>query len=198
MTDPERIETTLRDGTPVVVRPLVPVDRDALAEAYRRLSPEARYNRFWTHTGEIVGEKMLTRVLHQDPAVHVSWTVLDPTREFSPMGGASWWRTAEVPAEVEISFIILDDDHRRGIGTLLLAIMWLTAFRAGAESMVGYVLMENRQAAGWMRDCGARGEWDGYKLAFRWDLENLDALPETRAAAELAGWLSLLAPEILG
>jgi len=141
---------------------------------------------------------MLTRVLHQDPAEHVSWTVLDPIREFSPMGGASWWRTTETPGEVEISFIILDDDHRRGIGTLLLAVMWLTAFRAGAETMVGHVLTENRQAAGWMRDCGATGEWDGYKLSFRWDLENLDALPETRAAAELAGWLSRLAPEILG
>ncbi|GAA5130213.1 GNAT family N-acetyltransferase [Luteolibacter yonseiensis] len=193
-----RFETILRDGTPIIVRPLVPDDRPALAEAYRRLSPEARYNRFWTHTGEVVGDNMLTRVLHQDPATHVSWAVLDPTREFSPMGGASWWRTAGQPGEVEISFIVLDDDQRRGIGTLLLAILWLTAFRAGAETMTGHVLTENRQAAGWMRDCGARGEWDGYKLSFRWDLDNLDALPETRAAAELAGWLSRLAPGILG
>lgn len=141
---------------------------------------------------------MLSRVLDQDPSMHVSWAVLDPARAFSPMGGASWWRTAELPSEVEISFIVLDDDHRRGIGTLLLALMWLTAFRAGAETMVGYVLTENRQAAGWMRDCGAQGEWDGYKLIFRWTLGNLDALPETRAAAELANWLSYLGPEILG
>lgn len=192
------LELELRDGTPVIARPLIPEDRPALAEAYRRLSPEARYNRFWTHTGEVVGDKMLNRVLQQDPATHVTWTVLDPTREFSPLGGASWWRDAGDSAEAEISFIVLDDEQGRGIGTLLLAIMWLTAFRAGAETIVGYVLPENRQAAGWMRDCGAKGEWDGYKLIYRWNLNDLNALPETRAAAELADWLARLAPKILG
>ncbi len=192
------LELALRDGTPVVARPLIPDDRPALAEAYRRLSPEARYNRFWTHTGEVVGEKMLDRVLRQDPATHVTWTILDPTRDFPPLGGASWWRGAENPAEAEISLIVLDAEQGRGIGTLLLAIMWLTAFRAGAESMVGYVLAENRQAAGWMRDCGATGEWDGYKLIYRWNLNDLETLPETHAAAELADWLARLAPKILG
>ena len=193
---PERLELELRDGVPVIARPLIPEDRPALAEAYRRLSPEASYNRFWTHTGEVVGDKMLDRVLRQCPETHVTWTVLDPSREFSPLGGTSWWREAAHPAEAEISLIVLDADQGRGIGTLLLALMWLTAFRAGAESMVGYVLAENRQAAGWMRDCGASGEWDGYKLIYRWNLHDLDALPETRAAAELAGWLARLGPLI--
>ena len=40
-----------------------------------------------------------------------------------------------------------------------------------------------------MRDCGAQGEWDGYKLIYRWQLDDLEALPKTRPAAELApGW----------
>ncbi|RYD50200.1 MAG: N-acetyltransferase [Verrucomicrobiaceae bacterium] len=198
METPDRLELTLRDGTSVIARPLVPGDRSALAEAYRRLSPEARYNRFWTHTGEVVGDRMLDRVLHQDPASHVSWAILDPSRDFSPMGGASWWREAADPDEVEISFIVLDGDHGRGIGTLLLSLMWLTAFRAGVHSMVGHVLMDNRKAAGWMRDCGGQGEWDGYKLSFRWKLDDLESLPDTRTASELAHWLDLLGPEILG
>ena len=198
METPERLELELRDGTPVIVRPLIAEDRAELAESYRRLSPEARYNRFWTHTGEVIGEKMLDRVLNQDPAKHVTWTVLDLTREFSPLGGASWWREAGDSAEAEISFIVLDDDQGRGIGTLLLAIMWLSAFQAGAESIVGYVHPENRKAARWMRDCGADGEWDGYKLIYRWSLNNLEALPKTAAAADLADWLARLAPRILG
>ena len=198
METPDRLELFLRDGTPVVARPLIPEDRPALAEAYRRLSPEARYNRFWTHTGEVVGEKMLSRVLAQNPATHVSWTVLDLAREFSPLGGASWWRDSNQPAAAEISLIVLDAEQGRGIGTLLLALMWLTAFRAGVEVMVGHVLTENRQAASWMRDCGAAGEWDGYKLTYHWNLNDLEALPETRAAAELADWLARLGPKILG
>jgi hypothetical protein len=93
---------------------------------------------------------------------------------------------------------VLDDDQVRGIGTLLLAIMLLTAFLAGAESNVGNVLADNRQAASWMRACGATGEWDGYKLIYRWNPGNLDMLPETRVAAELVDWLAWLAPKIPG
>jgi len=173
-----------------------PGDRDKLAEAYRRLSPESRYNRFWTQTGEIIGDTMLDKIIAQDPMRHVSWTILDPSRDFPPIGGASWWRNANRPDEAEISAIVLDDDHGRGVGTLLLAIMWLTAYRAGVRELVGYSLPENRQAADWMRDCGADGHWDGYKLCFRWDLENLDKLPRTRCAADLAQWLAELSPAI--
>jgi acetyltransferase len=193
----ERLELQLRDGTPVIVRPLIEADRAAAAEAYRRLSPEARYQRFWTRTGEMIGDAMLDKLVRQDADTHMTWAVLDPAREFPPMGGASWWRNPANPAETELSAMVLDDDQGRGIGTLLLAVMWLTALRAGAEYMVGYSLTENRRAANWMRDCGGQGEWDGYKLAFRWDLDNLDTLPETPAAADLAAWLADLSPRIL-
>lgn len=191
------LQLQLDDGTPVVARALVLSDRESLAEAYRRLSDEARYNRFWTRTGEVIGDAMLDRILDQDPLRHVTWTVMDLSRDFPPIGGASWWRSAVRPDEAEISAIVLDDDQRRGVGTLLLAIMWLTAFKAGVRELVGYSLVENRKAADWMRDCGAEGSWDGYKLVFRWDLEDLDRLPETRCAAELADWLARLSPMIL-
>lgn len=194
---PNLLELTLRDGTPVMARPLVPEDREMLAEAYRRLSPEARYHRFWTHTGEVVGEKMLDKVLAQDPGSHVSWALIEPAREFPAIGGASWWRDSCEPGAAELSAIVFDSDQRRGVGTLLLAIMWLTAFQSGIERLTSYVLTENRGAARWMRDCGATGEWDGYKLIYHWDLNRVDALPETRAAADLADWLAQLSPRFL-
>lgn len=172
-------------------------DRPLVAEAYRRLSPEARYQRFWTRTGEMLGDAMLDKLVKQNPETHVTWAVLDPARQFSGVGGASWWRNPNRPAEAEISAMVLDDDQARGIGTLLLAVMWLTALRAGVEHLVGYTLQENRRAANWMRDCGGHGKWDGYKLAFRWDLHDLDTLPETPAAADLASWLAELSPRLL-
>lgn len=193
----ERLLVELRDGTPVILRPLVEEDRAAAAEAYRRLSPEARYQRFWTRTGEMIGDAMLDKLVRQDPESHMTWAVLDPAREFPPVGGASWWRSVENPGEAELSAMVLDGDHGRGIGTLLLAAVWLSAWRAGVEQLVGYTLVENRRAANWMRDCGGQGEWDGYKLVFRWELNNLDTLPETPAAADLAGWLADLAPVLL-
>lgn len=190
----ERLELELRDGTPVIVRPLIEEDRAMVAEAYRRLSPEARYQRFWTRTGEMLGDAMLDRLIDQDLDTHMTWVVLDPAREFPGIGGASWWRNGKDRGEAELSAMVLDKDQRRGIGTLLLAVMWLSAYRADVGQLVGYTLTENRRAANWMRDCGAAGSWDGYKLAFRWDLSDLDSLPETAAAADLAGWLADLAP----
>jgi GNAT superfamily N-acetyltransferase len=193
----DRLELELRDGTPVIVRPLVEGDRELVAEAYRRLTPEARYQRFWTRTGEMIGKEMLDRLVKQDAASHLTWVVLDPAREFPGVGGASWWRNAADSSEAEISLMVLDEDQRRGIGTLLLAVVWISAFRAGVERLAGYCLTDNRRAADWMRDCGAAGEWDGYKLVFTWDLANLDALPETPAAADLAAWLAELSPRLL-
>lgn len=193
----DRFELELRDGTPVIVRPLIPEDRPLVAEAYRRLSPEARYQRFWSPTGELIGDAMLNRLIDQNPQRHVTWVVLDPAREFPGVGGASWWRQAADPLEAEISLMVLDDDQRRGIGTLLLAVMQLTALRAGLEQLVGYCLQDNRRAATWMRDCGGNGEWDGYKLVFRWNLQAPAPLPPTPAAADLAAWLESLAPLML-
>ncbi len=194
----EPLDLVLRDGTPVRARRLVPEDRGLVAEAYRRLSPEARYHRFWTQTGELIGERMLDRLLKVDPGNHEIWTVYDPARtEFTPMAASSWWRDPENPDEAEISATVLDRDHGRGIGTLMLAIMWVTAFRAGITTLVGHALLENRAAGQWMRRTGAIGAWDGYKNVYRWDLADLDRLPETRAAAELAGWLAGLSPRLL-
>lgn len=192
------LELVLRDGTPVRARPLLPGDRGLVAEAYRRLSPEARYHRFWTQSGDMIGERMLDRLLKVDPGNHEIWTVYDPARsEFMPMAASSWWRDPENQDEAEISATVLDRDHGRGIGTLMLAIMWLTAFRAGITTLVGHALLENRAAAQWMRRTGASGMWDGYKNVYRWDLANLDKIPATRAGAELAGWLAELSPKLL-
>lgn len=193
----DRFELELRDGTPVIVRPLIPEDRPAVAEAYRRLSPEGRYQRFWSPTGELIGDAMLDRMIDQNPQRHVTWVVLDPAREFPGVGGASWWRQAADPLEAELSLMVLDDDQRRGIGTLLLAVMQLTALRSGLEHLVGYCLQDNRRAANWMRDCGGNGEWDGYKLVFRWNLQAPTPLPATPAATDLSAWLESLAPLML-
>lgn len=187
----------LHDGTPVVARALVPADRLALAEAYRKLSPASRYNRFWTHGGDVIGKRMLDRVLHQDLSTHITWVILDPARaDFPGVGAASWWRDGAASTEAEFSAVVLDGDHGRGIGTLLLAILWQLARRAGIRNLIGYGLTENRRAADWMRDTGAAGHWDGHKLVFTWTLDAIDELPDTRAARDLANRLAEVAPRL--
>ena len=138
----DRLELELREGTPVIVRPLLEEDRALVAEAYRRLSPEARYQRFWTRTGEMLGDAMLDRLVKQNPAQHMTWAVLDPARKFPGVGGASWWRNAAIPEEAEISAMVLDADQRRGIGTLLLQELIRRARTLGVHAIIAAIEAE--------------------------------------------------------
>jgi acetyltransferase len=193
-----RLALRLPDGTPVVARPLSPADRDHVAEAYRRLSPESRYHRFWTQTGEVIGERMLERLLQADQVNHAIWALLDPDRAFAAFAAASYWRSPDDPAEAEFTVTVLDADHRRGAATTLLAILWLNAYAHGIERFVGYVMPENRKAIRWMTATGATGAWDGYKVTFHWNLGDPRALPLTTAGGHLASQLAELAPRFLG
>ncbi|MEP4076850.1 GNAT family N-acetyltransferase [Haloferula sp.] len=192
------IETKLDDGTAVVARPLGLADRSSLAEGYRRLSPESRYQRFWVRSGGVIGDKMLDRMLAGSVEDHGLWAVMDRSRDFPGLGAASFWRSEEDGEEAEFSCTVLDDDQGRGVGTLLLAVMWLVAFRQGIRHFTGYTMPENTAAIRWMRDTGAEAEWDGYKVIFRWDLGNLDCIPATPAGAALAQRLAELSEELLG
>jgi len=198
MTTRDLFDLQLRDGTPVVARPLGPGDRERLAEGYRRLSPDARYQRFWVRDGEVIGDAMLDRLLGGGPPEHAIWAVYDPTRTgFPGLGAASFWRSAKDPREAEVSVTVMDADQGRGVATLLLALLWLEAYRHGIERFTGYTQPENAKALRWMRDAGAEGEWDGYNAVFRWDLADPGALPPTPAGADLAAWLAELAPRML-
>ena len=109
---PERLELALRDGTPVVARPLTPADREMVADGYRRLSPEARYQRFWVREGKVIGDAMLDRLLGGSPPEHAVWTVFDPARQgFPGMGAASFWRSDTDPEEAEFSVTVLPEDY---------------------------------------------------------------------------------------
>lgn len=195
---PGRLEMHLRDGTPVVARPLAPADRPYVAEGYRQLSPEARYQRFWVRDGEVIGDAMLDRLLSGDLPNHSIWTVFDPVREgFPGLGAASFWRSKTDPTDAEISATVLDRDQGRGVGTLLLSLLWVVAYRCGIETLTGYTMPENTAALRWMRDTGGEGEWDGYNAVFRWKLSDLDAIPATPAGAELAARLAELSAVML-
>lgn len=191
------IKTQLADGLPVIVRPLEPADREGLAEGYRRLSPDSRYQRFWVRTGKVIGEGMLDRVLSVDPNRHAVWAVLDPTRPFPGVGAASFWRSTPTDDEAEFSCTVLDGDQRRGVGTLLLAVVWLAALRVGVRRFCAYTMPENVAAVRWMRGVGADAEWDGYKVIFRWELDTLDHLPPTSIGIALAERFEELAETML-
>ncbi len=139
---------------------------------------------------------MLDRLLKEAPERHAVWAVLDPAREYPGVGAASWWRSEEDGELAEFSCTVLDGDQGRGVGTLLLATTWLDAMRSGVRRFVGYTMPENVTAVRWMRNTGAAAEWDGYKVIFRWDLDDLESLPATPPGVALAERLAELSGEM--
>src|SRR5829696_1288986 len=107
---------TLRDGARVSIRPIEPGDRQALVDAFHRLSPETRYRRFFGPVKELPPRVVdqLTQVDHDD---HEALVALDDAGAIVAV--ARYVRTA--PGEAEPAVVVADDWQRRGLGGRLLA-----------------------------------------------------------------------------
>jgi acetyltransferase len=162
--EPERV--TLRDGTVIVVRPIEPEDRQALAEGFERLSPEARYRRFFSPISRLSERQLdyLTRVDHHDHEALVA-----DDEEGRLVGVARYVRTG--PGEAEPAMVVADDWHGRGVaGTLLTRLVQ----RALDEDIVVFnasVLAGNPEAVHVLRRLGdATVTRQGSEVVVRIDL----------------------------
>jgi RimJ/RimL family protein N-acetyltransferase len=154
--DPHReLRTVLKDGTPLLVRSLRPEDRDNVAAAFRHLSPEAIYFRFWSRFRE-VNPRLVEQICSPDQKDHAGWVILHESRADIPcVAGASLWRLKDDPRSAEVSFTVADEFQGHGLGTLLLAVLWEHALALGIQRLVGYVLRENLVMRGWWSALGA-------------------------------------------
>ena len=180
----------LRDGSEVVIRPIAPEDRDALAAAFDRLSPESRYRRFFTPLPRLSSTQLdyLTRVDHHD---HEALVAVDPaTRD--GIGVARYVRTG--PAEAEPAVVVADDWHGKGLGTAMLSALVRRAREEGITHFRANVLATNQPAIRLVEAMGkTTRRRDGREV------ELLVALPAPEMAPEhrLRGLLREAAAETL-
>ncbi len=145
----------LAHGQTVLLRLFTPADRAAVVEAFRRLSPESRYHRFWD-AQKGPPDSLLNRFLNPRPGLHETWAALPPEAPDEPgHGGGSFWRSEEEPWTAEISLTVADEMQHSGVGTVLLAMLWHRAKRSGITEFHGYVLPDNYAMLDWMRALGA-------------------------------------------
>jgi L-amino acid N-acyltransferase YncA len=133
--------TTLRDGTPIVIRPVAPEDREALRESFERLSPESRYRRFLAPMAHLTESQLtyLTQVDHHDHEALVALTEEDG----EGLGIARFVRLADRDA-AEVAVAVADHVHGKGLGTVLLAHLLARARQEGVERFTATVLAANR------------------------------------------------------
>ena len=133
----------LADGGEVGLHPLSPKDAPGLQAGLQRLSPLSRYRRFGRPVSRFSAEELryLTAV---DQRHHVAWGASDlnaPGRR--GIGVARFVRLADRPGTAEIALTVVDAHQRRGLGTLLLALLWRLGRAQGLRRFSGQIQAGN-------------------------------------------------------
>ncbi|HLI53533.1 MAG TPA: GNAT family N-acetyltransferase [Acidimicrobiales bacterium] len=132
------VRARLRDGTDIVVRPLLPEDREALHEAVRRLSPDTRRRRFFS--SGVPSPALVDHLIDIDFVDHFAWLALEAGTG-KGMGVSRY--VVDSPGEAEMAFTTLDGYQGRGLGTFLFGALGVAAVEAGLRNLLAYVLDEN-------------------------------------------------------
>jgi RimJ/RimL family protein N-acetyltransferase len=173
-------EVELRDGTRVLVRPILPEDKDRLRRGLALLSPRSRYLRFHSPVTAITDQQLryLTEVDYRD---HMAWVAIDRDRPADPgMGVARYVRLPDEPAVAEAAITVADDYQGRGLGSVLLRVLGRSATEQGIRTFRSYVLDENVAMRRIFDRLGARREREEAGVwRIDLDLTDLDVSDET-------------------
>jgi GNAT superfamily N-acetyltransferase len=133
---------TLRDGAEVLVRPIEPGDREALAAGFERLSAESRYRRFLGPVDRLGPSTLryLTEVDHHD---HEALVAFEPGGDL--VGVARYVREADADDKAEAAVTVADEWQGRGLGMALTALLAGRALDEGVGTFSAMLLAENRE-----------------------------------------------------
>jgi acyl-CoA synthetase (NDP forming)/GNAT superfamily N-acetyltransferase len=198
---PPRV-VVLRDGSLGVIRELVVEDRDALLALHESLSPRTLYLRFFS-ASKLSAGRYVTRLVRPGRGDHGA-VVMEVRGRL--VGVAAYESVAEdltpVAAEglAEAAFLVADDQHGRGIGTLLMEQLAALARRRNLTQFVAETLPDNAAMLDVFKEAG-------YAVTFRRSLDTvqvsidltpgpnvLTALDQRERAATCANLMPLLRP----
>ncbi len=136
----------LRSGAVVLVRALQPSDGRLLVDAFARLSETSRRRRFLTGKTALTAADLrrLTDVDHRDREALVA---VEP-HNGRAVGIARFARQTDDPLSAEVAVTVVDDWHRRGVATSLLAQLVARAREVGIYSFTALVSAENHATIG--------------------------------------------------
>jgi GNAT superfamily N-acetyltransferase len=144
----------LAHGTRLLLRPLCSEDRDGLAAAFARLSPESRRRRFLSPKHELTPQE-LAFFTDIDHVGHEAIVALDQ-RDGSIVGVGRYVQVADRAGVAEVAVVVADELQSIGIGTALAR---RTVWRArvnGFTLLTATTLWENRLARALARCLGFR------------------------------------------
>jgi len=183
----------------MLVRPIVPEDKNLLVEGFAQLSPQTRFRRFLGYMDKLRAPllRYLTEIDYVD---HFAWIGLNAD-DHGGIGVARYVRMRDDPTAAEAAIVVVDAYQHRGAGTILLQLLGASALANGITHFVGEALAENQPIRELLENLGARVYDAGAgEVGFEVDLpSNAENVKETaiyralRAAAE--GKVTQVPPE---
>jgi RimJ/RimL family protein N-acetyltransferase len=155
----QEVRTELRDGTPVLVRPIGPDDKELLRDGFSRLSEESRFRRFLAPIAEL-GDPMLIYLTEIDYVDHFAWIAVLSGEPDCGIGVARYVRLRDDPEVAEAAITVVDEYQGRGLGSILLGLLGARAVEAGITAFRAYVLDDNAPMRELLEGLGARAHHD--------------------------------------
>ncbi len=131
----------LDDGMQVRIRPIVPADRDDLAQGMEELSEESRYLRFLRSVDHLSGRE-LSYLTDVDYDTHFAWVAMEMTEEDRHGIGVARYVLID-HGLAEAAVVVLDRYQRMGLGGILLRLVAESAYENGIRRFRAWVAPGN-------------------------------------------------------
>lgn len=171
----------LRDGGVALVRGLTTQDGPALLALHEDLSPQTLYLRFFS-ASRLSAKRYVSRLIRPESSDHGA-VVLELQGRL--VGVAAYERLEDggpTPASemgcAEVAFVVADDQHGRGIGTLLLEDLAALARSRGIHRFTAETLARNAPMLHVFRDAG-------FDVAFKSALDTVEVSINLTPGAQL-------------
>lgn len=170
---PEEFEApaTMKDGTPIFLRPIKPTDEPAMRELFYSFSKDTVFYRFFSYLKAMPHEKLSKFVNVDYESEMAIVAVLKQAGEEHIIGSARYY-VDRATGLAEYAIEVRDDFQNKGVGNALFSHLIRIAKMKGIKGFVGYVLDSNTRAYRLMTRTGypIETKWeDGvYTLTMRW------------------------------
>ena len=166
-----------RSGDELLIRPLLPADRDAYLDALATASRETLVNRFFS--GASPSSAVIDYLLDVDYVRHFAWVAVDHDGDDSngePVGIGRYIRDRDDPTTAEFAIAVAESHRRRGVASVLLGALGVTALASGVATLTANVLSDNVPMRALLDELGA--SWERVEAGVV-----ATALPATRYAS---------------
>ena len=137
----EPIPVTMRDGTQLYLRPVLPGDNERAVHGPVQFSSETYYRRFQTPRRPT--PSLMAYLFEVDYLDHFVWVLTADRAIDAPIVADARYVREPGSAVAEVAFIVGDDYQGRGIGSFLMEALAVTARSEGIRRFTARVLADN-------------------------------------------------------